>query len=190
MVVLVLGTMNYSLLYLAHLYHTSLFFTRQNMQYSTKPEKFGQFPFFAIVQRKKIWLWHADVLYGIFWSVNVLFWKAVCPGYLVETSCKVVNANKLCKNFDWSRLMWWWNMCIIYDKMNISYLKWNIMKFEASGWCIHNGGVDRGKKVARLPQLPGWEGSEQDGCARIYSPLSWHFEYLSIVLYYIIYQLY
>ena len=64
------------------------------------------------------------------------------------------------------------------------------MKFEASGWCIHNGGVDRGKKVARLPQLPGWEGSEQDVCARIYSPLSWHFEYLNIVLYYIIYQLY
>ena len=120
MVVLVLGTMNYSLLYLAHLYHTSLFFTRQNMQYSTKPEKFGQFPFFAIVQRKKIWLWHADVLYGIFWSVNVLFWKAVCPGYLVETSCKVVNANKLCKDFDWSRLMWWWNMCIIYDKTRSS----------------------------------------------------------------------
>ena len=120
MVVLVLGTMNYSLLYLAHLYHTSLFFTRQNMQYSTKPEKFGQFLFFAIVQRKKIWLWHADVLYGIFWSVNVLFWKAVCPGYLVETSCKVVNANKLCKDFDWSRLMWWWNMCIIYDKTRSS----------------------------------------------------------------------
>ena len=43
------------------------------------------------------------------------------------------------------------------------------MNFEASGWCIHNGGVDRGKKAARLPQLPGWEGSEQDGCARIYS---------------------
>ena len=77
MVVLVLGTMNYSLLYLAHLYHTSLFFTRQNMQYSTKPEKFGQFPFFAIVQRKKVELWHAAVLYGIFCSVDVLFWRAV-----------------------------------------------------------------------------------------------------------------
>ena len=105
MVVLVLGTMNYSLLYLAHLYHTSLFFTRQNMQYSTKPEKFGQFPFFAIVQRKKVELWHAGVLHGIFWSVNVLFWKAIFPGYLVATSCKVVKANKLCKDFDCSWLM-------------------------------------------------------------------------------------
>ena len=46
-----------------------------------------------------------------------------------------------------------------------------------SRWCIHNGGVDRGKKAARLPQLPGWEGSEQDGCARIYSPLCQHFWY-------------
>ena len=72
------------------------------MQYSTKPEKFGQFPFFAIVQRKKVELWHAGVLHGIFWSVNVSFWKAIFPGYLVATSCKVVKANKLCKDFDCS----------------------------------------------------------------------------------------
>ena len=44
----------------------------------------------------------AGVLHGIFWSVNVSFWKAIFPGYLVATSCKVVKANKLCKDFDCS----------------------------------------------------------------------------------------